>query len=128
MIRKDKKKLYFVQNVGGFPTVIKQITVSIDAKQIRYRQLMFDFDVGKPAFRIANTFFYLMDINKGQVGFAEPDGGIAPELLDAIITRKIAKQLIAGLENPALMGSLVYILLSVGLGLACGFILGKWGI
>jgi len=127
MVRIDKKKLYFVQKVGGFPTVIKQINIKVDAKQISYKRLMYDFDVGRPAFRIANTFFYLMDINKGQIAFAEPKGGVAPELMDAILTRKIAKQLIAGLENPALMGSLVYVILSIGLGLACGFILGKWG-
>ena len=128
MVKLDKKKLYFVQSMGGFPTVIKQIKLQVDAKQIRYRQLMYNFDVGKPAFRIANTFYYLMDINKGQINFPEPKQGIAPELMDAILTRKIAKQLIAGLENPALMGSLVYIGLSICLGLATGFILGHWGI
>ena len=72
MVKTDKKKLYFVQKVGGFPTVIKQIKIQIDAKHIRYKQLLYNFDVGKPAFRIANTFIYLMDIDKGQIGFAEP--------------------------------------------------------
>ena len=127
MVKLDKKKLYFVQNMGGFPTVIREINIKVDAQNIRYKNLMYKFNVGNPAFRIGNTFHYIMDIEKGQMGFNPPEGGIAPELMDAILTRKIAKQLIAGLENPALMGSLVYIILSVGLGVACGFILGKWG-
>lgn len=127
-IKRDVRSLFFVQKIGGFPTVIKEQKIAVDSKTVPYRENLYRLDVGKPAFRIGNVFYYIIDIDKGQMSFLDSKDQIAPELMDAILKRKVAKQLTSNLETTPIPPNLIYLFLTLGLGLALGFIIGHWGI
>jgi len=122
----DKRKVYFVRTIAGVPTRICQKSIKAHAQNIGYRKLSFNIDIGKPSFRIKNTFYYVVDIHTGQLYFGDAKHGISPELLDSILVRNIAKNLVSGLESAPLFSSLIMMLLGTGLGIALGFILGNY--
>jgi hypothetical protein len=122
----DKRKVYFVRIIAGVPTRITQKTIKASTVNVGYRKLLFPIDIGKPSFRIKNTFYYVVDIHSGQLYFGDAKHSISPELLDSILVRNIAKNLVSGLESAPLFSSIIMILLGIGLGLALGFILGNY--
>jgi len=122
---RDKRRLLYIRTISGVPTVIRRKKIKGNLIKFTYNKRTFPFDMSRPAFRIKNTFFYICDVNKGQLHFdIDVKSVVAPELLDAILNRHIVKDLVSGLENPAILGYLIYVILGAGLGLSVGYILG----
>jgi len=125
---KDIYKLYFINPVSKIPTIIKMKKLKPDTKHIDYNKKTYDINLKNPLYRFKNKFIYAIDINAGQMSFIEIKEDINPEFKDMINRRQIIKQIVTGLENLKfpLSESIIYILLSVGLGLAIGYIIGNF--
>lgn len=125
--RYDKRKVHFVKSIANVPTRIKTRKIKSPGRYITFKNHTFEFDIAKPAYRIRNIFYYIVDIDKGQICFPEAAiNASAPELLDKIVRRSLAKQLVSSVEKMPLSEVLLYILLSVGMGAGLGYILGNF--
>lgn len=123
----DKYKVIVVRLVSGVLHVIKQRNIKIHTKEIRYRSASFTFDIAKPIYRRKNTFYYMVDIKRGQISVKNQKlavGTIPPEMIESILYESIVQQTVAGLEKMKLGPVIVYMILAAGMALACGYILG----
>jgi hypothetical protein len=123
----DKRSIWYVRHIVGVPTVVKKKkNIKTSISQVKFRDKVFTFDISKPAFRWKNYWYYLVDIDSGQMWFGSPPPAIAPELLDAVLVRKLGQQLVSALETASIFQNLVMILVFIGLGIAIGYIMGNF--
>ena len=124
---KDKYKVILVRMVSGVLHEIKRQNIKIHTKEIPYRSARFTFDIAKPIYRRKNTYYYMVDIKKGQVivkNYKLGVGNVPPEMIESILYESIVQQTVSGLEKMKLGPILVYVILAAGMALACGYILG----
>lgn len=128
----DRRIIYYVKRIAGVPTVIKTKKSSLFSsnKIISYAGVKgktFPFDMGKPFLRKKNRWFYVVDVDTGQLTIeAKGNKQLSPQLLDQIIKKELGKQLVSALESPPISGYILVVLLGVGLGIAVGYILGNF--
>lgn len=115
---KDKRRVLFVKHLSGIPTVLTKKLKKGFVRQVNIAENNFDFDSTKPAFRSKNTFYYLVDIDKGQLDFVIPPDPASPELRYKILKKGLVSQLVSGLDTKGLTEMILYILLA---GAAFGF-------
>jgi hypothetical protein len=122
---KDKRKIFYVRNMNGILSVLMRKNLKINAVTAGLKGRTFPFDIGRPAFRNKNTFYYIVDVEKGQINFnTDIKPPVAPELWDAVMNRHIIKDLVSSLESPEIWASLLYIILALVAGLGLGAVLG----
>lgn len=114
----DRRKVLFVRSMSGVPSILTRKYVKGNRKQIDYIKDNFDFDSSRPAFRSRNTFYYLVDIQKGQMHLTQPSEPFIPALRFKILKKGLVSQLVSGLDTKGLAEMLIYILLA---GAAFGF-------
>lgn len=122
----DKRKVIFVRKVSGIHTTINIRKISILTTAVKIGDKQFPIDISKPVFRIKNVFYYMIDVDSGQVIYAQKQSEVSPEILDMVIGKKIVSQIVSSLEKLNWKDYILYIILSIGLGLALGFILGNY--
>lgn len=115
---KDKRRVLFVKPLSGIPSILTKKAMKGRTKQVNFAQSNFDFDSSKPAFRSKNTFYYLVDIERGQLNFDVPIEPVSPELRFKVLKKGLVSQLVSGLDTKGLAEMLIYILLA---GAAFGF-------
>lgn len=114
----DRRKVLFIRSMSGIPTVLSRKIVKGRMKQIDYVKNNFDFDSAKPILRSRNTFYYAVDIDKGQMTLKEPSEPFVPSLRFKILKKGLVSQLVSGLDTKGFAEMLIYILLA---GAAFGF-------
>lgn len=124
-IFQDKRVVIWVRTINGLPTEVMRKRIKSTKDKVEFRKLSWPFDVGKPSFRSGRTFYYLADVKKGQLQFSETKLEISPELIDTILNRSTIKQLVSGLKAQNLAGTLLYLLMGLGMGIPIGYILGN---
>jgi hypothetical protein len=128
----DRKIIYYVKENSGFYSVVKTTKSSMlnSNKIINYAGMKgktFPFDMGKPAFRKKNRWFYFVDVDRGQLQILKKDKeSLSSQLLDQIVKKELGKQLVSALESPPISGYILVVLLGAGLGIAIGYILGNF--
>lgn len=121
--RKDKYRILYLKTVSGIPSVRYKRDISPNVVQAGLKGKPFDFDIKRPAYRIKNRFIYFVDVDIGQLFLYEEKSTVSPQLRNSI-KREVVKQLVSGLENPPLFQNLALLLLCLGFGVVCGYILG----
>jgi hypothetical protein len=123
---KDKRIVWFVKSISGIKTVVKSNTVKSYKEDVSYRKLTHPFDFDKPCLRIKNRFIYIVDEKYGQLGFDKPKQKVSPQLMDMVMKKQIAKQLISVMEKVPFGGNIIMIILAAGMGIAIGVIVGNY--
>lgn len=124
---REKKKICFGTVVSNTFTVIRTVKIKPNTTSVRLGDSSFHFDMSCPTLKNKNTLYYYIDTKKGQVSFKNQSIPlVSPELLDLIIVRKIGTQLLKVVEKTPMMGSLLIVLMGIGLGISLGFILGNF--
>ncbi len=128
-IAKDKRKILWVTIVNGMPSVIAERKVLSSEDRVTFRRLKgadsFHLDASRPTFRKKNTFYYFVDIKKGQLFFGENENKVSSQMMNTVWNQEAIRQIISGLESTKFMQILPYILLAGGMFLAVGYILGN---
>lgn len=121
----DVRKVLFIRYMSGVPSVLTRKQVRGNSKQINFAVSNFDFDSAKPLFRSRNTFYYGVDIEKGQVMLSNSNTTITPELRYKVLKKGIVSQLVSGLDVKGFGQIILYILLA-GSAFGClGYIIGN---
>jgi hypothetical protein len=121
----DKNKLFYVREKSGILTVVKTKKISMNITLAGTKGHQFAFDSSKPAFRIKNTFYYIVDLKNGQLTFDKPVKPFSPKLWDAIMNQHIVKDLVSGLQNTQFKQMIFYLIIGAVIGLPLGYILGN---
>ena len=124
---KDRYKVIIVRMVSGVLHVIKRKRIRIHTKEVSYRKARYTFDISKPIYRRKNTYYYMVDIKRGQItvkNYKLGGNNVPPEMIESILYESIVQQTVSGLENLKLGAILIYVILAAGMALACGYILG----
>jgi len=127
---KDKRRVAFVRKISGTYQVIgKPLKLTASQKTVRLsvgkNSQTYEINMGIPTFRQRMIWYYFVDIEKGQIAFEKIDTTKSNELLDTFVSRRTIEQLVAGIEKPQFMAYLVYILLTLGMGIPLGYIIGN---
>jgi hypothetical protein len=123
---KDKNKLLYVRQKSGILTVTASRKISMSEKLVGMKGHQFAFDSSKPAFRIKNTFYYVVDLEKGQLDFDKNKKAFSPKLWDAIMNQHIVKDLVSGLQNVQFKQMVFYLLIGIAIGTPIGYIIGQF--
>jgi len=122
----DKRRILWCRMFGGLPYVLKSVRVVAHTDKVKFRDMAFPFDITKPSYKRKRTFFYLVDIKKGQIYYKHSDAIMDSELIDLILNQSICKQLVSSLESLRLKDILLYVILTLGTGLPLGYIIGNF--
>jgi hypothetical protein len=122
---KNRRKVLFMRTMAGTPTVLNRKQLKGNSNEISYAKNNFDFDSGNPAFRSKDTFYYGMDIERGQLSFGKAKDSLLPELRFKILKKGLVSQLVSGLDTKGLAGIIMYILLAGGAFGCLGYIIGN---
>ena len=124
----DRYKVIIVRTVSGVLHEIKRRNIKIHTKEIAYRSARFPFDIAQPIYRRKNTFYYMIDIKKGQLIISQEGiiGGnkVPPEMIEMILYESVVAQTVSGLEHPKLGPTIIYVILASLVALAGGYLLG----
>ena len=124
--RKDKRILCHVTKMSGVLTVVKKRKIPPHNDKATYRKTAFPFDIGNPAYRVKNKFYYFVDTKVGQLSFNAIKTPMSTKLLDLILNQEIVRQIIGTFKIRATSEMIMFMLLSLGMGLALGFIIGNF--
>ena len=125
----DKYRLILFRRVSGALNVIKQRKIKIQANEVSYRGKLWPLDIAQPIYRRKNTFYYMVDVMKGQITVTERElhaKEVPPDMLEAILYKSVVAQTVSGLEHPKLGPVIVYVILTAGMCLAVGYIIGTY--
>jgi len=122
---KDRRKVYYIRKTSGVPTVLNTRIINPDSETVKYRDSLFPIDIGNPAFKIKNTFVYVVDITTGQLNLGNSEKVKSPSLLRQLIMRNLAKQLVTGLEGKPAMEIIIIIILALIVGVCLGYFVGN---
>jgi hypothetical protein len=123
---KDKFVVKYMQKVSGILTVIQTRRINPTRVSIAYKDRSFPFYANIPSYRSKNTFVYLIDVFEGQLKLKDADATPNPEVMHKVLKKNVIQQLVSGLESTPFSQLLIYILLSVGLGISLGYIFGNF--
>jgi hypothetical protein len=123
--RKDKKRLLIVRDISGIPTLVKKMKILGRTDKVRYGKKSFPFDMSAPTYRSRNTFYYVLDVDDGQMTLKNTLSPVSPNLLDIVMNRHVIKDLVSGLESTKFSELLLYILMALACGIPVGFIIGQ---
>ena len=121
---KDIRRILYVKKISGVLSQIKSKKISGNVTQIRVGKKTFNFDIGNPLFRRRNKFFYFVDVDRGQLSLNENIEQVSPEIMDAILSENVVKQIVGSLRQ-ATIESWFMIVIYIGLGVAVGYIIGN---
>ena len=122
---KDRRRILFVRLQSGILTVLKKKNIMGSTKMVSFLKNTFDIDTGKPAFRSKNTFYYLVDIQKGQLWFESSEPPISPSIIHKVLKESTVSQLVSGLDTRGMMGSILYLIIGIAIGALGGYIIGN---
>jgi hypothetical protein len=123
---KDKNKLLYVREKGGILTVVNSKKIGMNLSLVGLKGHQFAFDTSKPAFRIKNTFFYIVDLKSGQLEFIKNKKPFSPKLWDAVMNQHIVKDLVSGLQNAQFKQMIFYLIIGICIALPLGYIIGNF--
>ena len=126
---KDKYKLILVRRVSGALNEIKRRNIKIQANEVSYRGKRWPLDIAEPIYRRKNTFYYMVDVMRGQITVTDREllaKEVPPEMIEAILYKSIVAQTVSGLEHPKMGPVIVYVILTAGMCLAVGYIIGSY--
>lgn len=112
-------------------TKIKPSTncILIDNKKDTDKDAGFPFDIQKDVFHLGNTYFFLLDINVGQLtlnGKDTPD--FNPILLAKLVKDKVIAQYTTRLTDTQKKVNITIGIFAMILGCIIGFMVGKWNV
>lgn len=88
---------------------------------VRFRGKTYMIDPNRPAYANRKRFIYIVDINRGQLDLNNVQNPISADMVDAILTRSVVRQLVGQLETSSLSLQMIGLIL---LGLLAGIPLG----
>jgi len=124
----DKYKVVLIRKVSGVYCEVKRQNIKVHQKEVSYRGGRFPFDIGNPTVRRKNTYLYYVDIKKGQINFEQEGKNateVTPEMMEKIIYESVVGQMVSGLEKVKMGPVIVYVILTAGMCLALGYIIGS---
>jgi hypothetical protein len=97
------------------------------ADGVSYRGRTHTIDLRKPIYREKGKFYYLIEMESGQISVGEgKEPPVSPKLMDSIMRKEVAKQLVMGLEPTGDLKSMLLVIVVVAVaGILGGFILGQ---
>lgn len=128
-ITADRYWAIFSRNVSGASVVVKRKRFNPDkaSEGISYRGRTHVIDLTKPIFREGGKYFYLVDMEDGQRVAGEVGVPVSPKLMDAVMRKEIARQLVAGLAAGGdWKMALIIGLIMLGAGIMTGIVLGQF--
>ena len=125
--RNDKYKVKFVHMVSEVPHVLSTRTVKKFQTSVSEKGMTFTIDFNQPAFRQKNTFFYMIDIEKGQllINARDEQKVVSPEATHMVIKRSGIRQLVMSMEKRKMGEIILYVILGVIAGMLGGYIVGN---
>lgn len=93
---------------------------------VQYKGRTYAIDRTKPYYVRRRRTYYLLERHNGQIA---PDGETwqgNPHLLDEILSRQVARQLVNSMSTGAITWQIFPIILGAAVGLPCGIILGGY--
>ena len=125
----DKYIAVFSREVSGSSVVVKKKSFQPDKVKdgISYKGRTHLLDLTRPIYRDRGKFFYLIDMEKGQKTMGQITSSVSPKLLDAILRKEIARQLVSGMNTPASWGLAIVIgILGASCGILGGYVIGMF--
>lgn len=126
---KEKYYVIFSRDVSGSQVVVARRQFNPDAASdgVSYRGKSHTIDLKKPIYRENGKFYYMVDMEAGQKPLGEgKEPPVSPKLMDAIMRKEVAKQLVMGLEGMGNWKFVLFVALIVlAAGLLGGFVLGQ---
>jgi hypothetical protein len=110
--------------ISGVPSVVSIRKIKRFETSVSVKGMSFAIDFNSPTYRQKNTLFYVFDVESGQMQFVPPEPGVYPALNHMLLKRAGIRQLVMGMEKRKLADILIYIILSIGVGLMGGYLLG----
>jgi hypothetical protein len=125
--RNDKYKVKFVHMVSEVPHVLSTRKVKKFQSSVSEKGMTFTLDWNQPAYRQKNTFFYMIDIEKGQllINARDEQKVVSPEATHMVIKRSGIRQLVMSMEKRKMGEIILYVILGVIAGVLGGYILGN---
>lgn len=120
----DKYKVKFCRMISGVPSVVSTRRIKKFSTVVHEHGLSFGIDFNKPTYRQKNTYYYMFDIENGQMLVGTAGQTISPALTNMIVKKSGIRQLIMGMEKRKLGDILIYILLAIACGVMGGYLLG----
>jgi len=123
----DKYKVVLIRKVSGVYCEVKRQRIKIHQKEVSYRGGKFTLDIGNPTVRRKNTYLYFVDITKGQISLEGTENlhKVTPEMMQIIMEDEVIGQMVSGLEKVKMGPVIVYVILTAGMCLALGYIIGS---
>lgn len=122
--RRDKYKVKFVRSVSGVPSVVSTRKIKKRQEFVSEHDKTFTIDYNQPLYREKNTYWYVCDLEHGQMFADVPDNNIDPTLNHMILGRSAIRQLVMGMEKRKMVDILIYVALAIGVGILAGYLLG----
>ena len=121
--RKDKYKVKFVRVISGTPNVVSVKKIRKFTNTVHEKDMSFVIDFNCPTYREGNTFWFMFDIERGQLVIDASGKIVAPSLNHMILKRQGIRQLVMSTEKRKMMDIIVYIILAIAVGIMGGFLL-----
>lgn len=121
----DKYKVQFVRMMSGVPTIVSTRRIKKFQTEVSIKRSSFAIDFNHPSYRKKNTYYYLFDIEKGQMFYGSIDSKIMAEIVHLVVTKSGIRQLVTSVEKKKMGDILLYVILSIIVGLMGGYILGN---
>lgn len=125
----DKYLAVWCKDVSGTSVVLRKKRFRPDQVKdgMSYRGRTHSINVDAPIFRTANTYYYLIDLDKGQKAVGAIATVVSPKLMDAIMRKEIVKQLVSGLQGAGDWKlALIIGIIMLGCGILGGIIMGQF--
>jgi len=123
---KDKHFLVVMNDASGIRTVIEVKKIKSDTNTYTRGEHTWPIDTSKCAYRKGNRFFYFFHLTEGQILTGSGTVDTPTKLLKVVLKQSLAAQLVARMNTKADWGDKwLYIVLTLGLGLCGGYILGQ---
>jgi len=128
---KDKRRAFILRNESGHWQRIQVLKLTPTQQKVRVKigkaSITHTLNMEMPAFRYRNRWVYFIDVVKGQIPLGKVDDKnvISPELLDAMLARKLPEQLVAGVEKFPFTSQIIFILIGIAMGILGGWIIGS---
>lgn len=127
-ISMDKYLVMFSRVVSGSDVVFKKKRVKPEQVKdgISYKGRTHFLDLAKPIYRDRSKFIYLVDVQEGQKSTLNATYPVSAKLLDAVLRKEIAKQLVAGLGGSDWTLAIIIGLICAVTGVMSGIVLGQF--
>jgi len=124
----DKYSVLFSRVVSGSSVVFKRKRIRPEQVKdgISYKGRTHFLDLSKPIYRDKAKFVYLVDVEDGQKYTFDATYPVSAKLLDAVLRKEIAKQLVAGLGGSDWNLAIIIGLICAVTGVMSGIVLGQF--